>query len=315
MRAPLRLAVVGRPGVGRSTVASALAGPATVLTADPRSAELCVRVIAETFKPEDRRAVRSSPVPALVVLNKADLAGADPGGPLVCAQRCATALAASAGVPVVPMIALLASVDLGDDEMAALRVLTTEAPDLTSTDAFVDAPHRLRAGVRAKLLAALDRFGLAHALLAVADGADAAAVARRLRELSQVDQVLEQLTAAAAPVRYRRVCDAIRELRVLATVTGDERLAAFISSDEVVIAVMAAAADVLQACGIPVEVGVHAGAEGGIGGGGIRVGDSAAHLRRAVHWRRYADGPVDRTHHRCATDLVRGSLRLLSATR
>ncbi len=50
-----------------------------------------------------------------------------------------------------------------------------------------------------------DRFGVAHGVLAVADGATPAELTARLRGLSGLDRVLEQLTATAAPVRYERI--------------------------------------------------------------------------------------------------------------
>ncbi|MDY6997345.1 MAG: hypothetical protein SW019_12150 [Actinomycetota bacterium] len=299
LRAPLRLAVTGRPGVGRALVAAALQGPEFVTVADRQPADLRVLVVVESLKPEERELLRSSPVPTVVVLNKADLAGADPGGPLAGAHRTAVRLSASTGAAVVPMIALLARVQLTDDDVAALRVLVSEPADMTCTDAFVSAKHRLPAAQRARLLATLDRFGLAHALLAVAAGAQVPAVVRELRELSQTDRVCEQLAAAAAPVRYRRACEAVGELGVLAARTGDDALAAFLAGDEVVLGLMSAAVDVVQACGVRVD-----------------PGDSPeAHLRRAVHWRRYAGGPVSPIHHRCAGDITRGSLRLLSRSR
>jgi hypothetical protein len=42
-----------------------------------------------------------------------------------------------------------------------------------------------------------------------------------------------------------------------------------------------------------------------------RGDDAAAHLRRAVRWRRYSRGPVDALHRSCGADIARGSLRLL----
>lgn len=291
--------MTGRGGVGRSRVAAALAGTGYVRTPDVDAAEVQVLVIAETCKPEDLDTLRSSTVPTMVVLNKADLAGADPVGPVAGSERAAAELSETVGVPVVPMIAPLAAVALSDEDMAALRVLAASAADMSSTDAFVDAPHRLPTATRAHLLQALDRFGVAHAVLAVAEGATADSVGHRLRALSQVDRVLAQLAATAAPVRYRRLRAAVDELRCLAACGGDEELAAFLSSDEVVLALMASAVDVVEGCGGTVDRGE----------------EPDAHLRRARHWRRYADGPVSRTHQRCAADIVRGSLRLLDRTR
>jgi hypothetical protein len=40
------------------------------------------------------------------------------------------------------------------------------------------------------------------------------------------------------------------------------------------------------------------------------VGGCATHLRRAVRWRHYAQGPVSALHRRCGTDISRGALRL-----
>lgn len=299
VRAAVRVAVTGRQGVGRRRVAAVLCRAGHLITPDVDGADVHVRVIAEALKPEDEGALRESSVPAVVVLNKADLAGADPGGPLAGAERTAARVAAELGLPVVPMVAPLADVALGDGEMAALRVLARCAADMTSTDAFVAAPHEVSGAVRARLLVSLDRFGLAHALLAMADGAAAGPVAQRLRELSQVDRVLERVTAAAAPVRYHRIAAALVDLRVLAACSGDEELAAFCCADDTVLAVTAAAVDVVEASG-----GIVAGGDG-----------PQDHLNRAVRWRRYGQGPVSPLHQRCADDIVRGSLRLLDRVR
>ena len=72
-------------------------------------------------------------------------------------------------------------------------MLTAEPADLTSTDAFLLTEHRLPRAVRARLLDTLDRFGIAHAVLALRSGGDAASLPALLRRLSQVDQVVAQL--------------------------------------------------------------------------------------------------------------------------
>jgi hypothetical protein len=92
---------------------------------------------------------------------------------------------------------------------------------------------------------------------------------------------------------------AISELRVLATRSGNRDLAAFLVADDTVLAVMAAAVDVVEADGIHVDTG----------------DDPGAHRRRAVHWRRYGDGPVAALHQNCSADIRRGSLRLLRRSR
>ena len=297
--APLGVAVRGRPGVGRGAVAAALAGSGVTMATDAACADMHVLVIAEALKPEERALLRAAAEATMVVLNKADLTGACPGGPLAAAERRAAEVAATVGVPVVPMIAHLATVVLDDEEIAALRVLVAAPADMTSTDAFVQSDHPLPAELRLGLLQRLDRFGLAHAVLALADGASDLTVLQQLCALSQVDRVAEGIAAVGAPVRYRRVRAALHELRTLAAQSGDDRLDAFLHSDEVVIAVMAAAVDVVQAAGLTVD----------------RGDEADLHARRAVHWRRYAQGPVDGTHRRCALDISRGSLRLLGRAR
>ncbi len=287
---PPSVAVLGRDGVGRGTVGAALtraggtnprARGRVTLTPDPKAADVHVLVIAEALKPEDRVDLANADRPIVTVLNKADLTGRSDGGPLTRAHRRAADCRALTGVPTVPMVALLAAADLNEELMSALRVLVTE-PEL-----------------RRRLLAALDRFGIASAVLALGEGADAATVSTVLRRASQVDRVVEHIEAAAAPVCYRRVRSAITELYSLAVQSGDRRLADFLSTDETVLGVMAAAVGVVEAAGVAVD----------------RGDDAAAHLRRAVHWRRYSRGPVDALHRSCGADIARGSLRLLGRAR
>ncbi|MGV0810857.1 hypothetical protein ABQF34_02740 [Mycolicibacterium boenickei] len=290
--APLSVEVRGRRGVGVSTVASALAAAGLVIA---EAGDVVVLVIAEVLKPEDKallvelaRAGR----PALVVFNKADLAGSGPGGPLATAHRRAGQLRDLAAVPVVPMVASLAVAGaLPPQLVAALRTLADEPADLTSADAFVDASHPVPRAVRVELLQRLDRFGIAHATLALSRGTDVETLHALLRGLSEVEQVRVAIDAVAAPVRYRRVQWALAELRAV----GGPEVGRFLAADDTVIAVMAAAVDVVRAEGLTVDPGT----------------DRHAHLCRARHWRRYRDGPVNALHRRCGDDIVRGSLRLL----
>jgi hypothetical protein len=296
--APLRIAVLGRDGVGRGAVAAGLAASGVMVTADTMAADIQVVVIAEAVKPEDR-AVLADHKPSVTVLNKADLTGLGGGGPLARAHRRAADCRALTGVPTVPMIALLAIAELDDELMWALRVLVTEPADLTSTDAFVGTAHSLPPELRQRLLATLDRFGIARVLLALGEGADDVTVSAVLRRASQVDRVVEHIAAAAAPLRYRRLQTAVTELRSLAVLSDDSQLADFLSTDATVLAVMSAAVDVVEAVGVQVD----------------RGDDAAAHLRRAVHWRRYSQGPVSALHRSCGADIARGSLRLLGRVR
>jgi len=296
---PPRVAVLGRDGVGRRTVGAALTRAGVTVTPDGTAADVHVLVVAEALKPEDRAQLVAADRPIVTVLNKADLTGLGDGGPLTRAHRRAAEYRASTGVPTVPMVALLATAELDDELMSALRVLVTEPADLTSTDAFVHTGHSVRPELRRLLLARLDRFGIACAVLALGEGAEAVTVPTVLHRASQVDRVVEHIEAAASPVRYRRVRSAITELYSLAVQSGDQRLAELLSTDETVLAVMAAAVDVVEAAGLAVD----------------RGDDAAAHLRRAVDWRRYSRGPVDALHRSCGAAIARGSLRLLGRTR
>ncbi len=292
---PVRVVVRGRDGVGRGTVAAALSRAGVLVADDDTTVDVDVVVVAEALKSEDRAMLRAWPT--LVVLNKADLAGFGAGGPIAVADRRAADFQALTGAPTLPMVGLLATATLDDALIAALRRLTAEPADLTSTDGFLTAGHSLSRAVRARLLDTLDLFGIAHGVLALQQGADVAALPAVLRRLSQVDRVLAQLTVTGAEVRYRRVRSALVQLRTLAA-RGRPALAEFLSGDEAVIAVMAAAVDVVQAAGLTVDPD----------------DGPAAHLHRALHWHRYSRGPVNHLHRSCAADICRGSLRLLRRT-
>lgn len=284
--------MLGRDGVGRSTVAAALAAAGVAVTADAADADVHVLVLAETLKPEDRAALAAADRPVVTVLNKADLTGVGDGGPLPRAHRRAADLRARTGVPTVPMVALLATAELDDELMRALHTLLAEPADVTSTDGFVSCRHSLTPVLRRRLLASLDRFGIARALLTLDEGGDVSAV---LRRASQIDRVVAHVHAAGAPVRYLRLRAAITQLHALAVQFGDDELSRLLTADAAVLAAMTAAVDVLEAAGVGVD----------------RGRDAAAHLCRAVQWRRYSRGPVSALHRQCGADIVRGSLRLL----
>ncbi|MEZ0356005.1 hypothetical protein [Mycobacterium sp. SA01] len=280
---PVRVRVVGRPGCGRRTVTRVLHGAGVAVLAPTEAADLDVHVFAETLKPEDRRALTTSPRPVIAVLNKADLTGFGGRGPVAAAAERCRLLGDRVGVPVYPLagLAAAAAVDdriLDDELLGALRTLTADPADLGSTDRFAAGEHRLPTAVRQRLLVDLDLFGIAHAVLALRNGADRAGVIAALRQASALDGLLAGLAAAAAPVRYRRLIEEFADS----------------AADEVVAARMAAAIEVVQATGMTVDAGVSA----------------HAHLRRAVVWQRYSRGPVSRLHSRCGADIARGSLRL-----
>jgi hypothetical protein len=295
LRRPIGVAVAGRAGVGRDTVAAALRDHGVTIAADAAAADVQVLVIAEALKPEER-AMAATDRPTLIVLNKADLTGSRSGGALPNAHRRAADVQRRTGTPTVAMVGLLAATTaLDDDLVAALRTLVSTAADLGSVDAFARGEHPVGRDVRTRLLERLDRFGIAHAVLAMARGADPTTLPTLLQRLSNVDAVLARLSAAAAPVRYRRLRVALAEMHSLAVQLDDEGLLGLLNSDTTVLATMSAAVDVVEADGIRVDPGDH----------------PDAHRRRAVQWRRYGRGPVDALHRNCSADIIRGSLRLL----
>jgi len=128
--------------------------------------------------------------------------------------------------------------------------------------------------------------GAVQVLLTAAAGVLDDAVLRKLAgRLGEADH-------EPAPIRYRHLVDTLDGLAVAGA--DGARVAHFLSGDAVVLARMSAAVEVMRAAGF--EVG--------------STGGAAEQLSRAVHWRRFADGPVPAVHRRCATDIARGALRL-----
>jgi hypothetical protein len=284
---PLRVAVSGRRGVGRRTVARALAQAGglrgTMSLSTSSAADVDLYVLADAVKPEDRAAIGAARRPLLAVLNKADLiatteSGCHPHGPTTAARARCVRLSAPAGTSIQPVVGILAVDGLDDALWSALRALADG--------------HSVDAESRRRLIDTLDAFGVAQACAAIRRGATRADVVALLRILSCIDEVVDKIEALGAPVRYQRVLDAVAELETLAVT--DRRIREFLSRDDTVVARMMAAADVVEAVGMDVDRGDTA----------------AAHLRRAVHWQRYRHGPVAATHRACGADIVRGSLRL-----
>ncbi|AWT51259.1 hypothetical protein D806_002650 [Mycolicibacterium smegmatis MKD8] len=298
--APVGVSVHGRRGVGVTAVAHVLAANGFAVRDDGLSelGEQAVLVTAEVLKPEDRAlsdGLRARGAEVLVVLNKADLVGRAPDGSLAAAHHRAQQLRERTGLPVVPMVALLARAALSPHLVEALRALVTTPADLSSTDAFLSAIHPVPRATRAELLATLDRFGIVHACgeLSRDPHCDAGGLGAALRRLSGTDRVLDALDAMAAPSRYRRIEWALAELQAV----GGESVGRFLAADATVIAVMDAAMDVMCAAGTAVQPPTAArGCE--------------AHLRQARFWWRYSRGHLDALHCSCGAAIARGSLRL-----
>jgi hypothetical protein len=322
--APLRVAVRGRPGVGRRTVARALdrAGFASGIsvtsggTAADDEADVVVYVAAEVIKPEDTDAIAAAGCAALAVLNKADLAGSLSGragdGPIAAARMRCAEFSALVGAPMEPMMGLLAVAALDDLDTAlwaGLRALAADPGGLTCLDGsftgFLAANNPVPTDVRLRLLETLDLFGTALGIAAIRRGRTTAQVRALLRRVSGVDAVLDGIAAVGAEVRYRRVLAAVAELEALAVGQArlGERISGFLSRDDTVVARMAAAVDVADAAGLEVD-DVEPDRD-----------DPTAHLPRAVRWQRYSMGrlgPVSDLHRACGADIARGSLRLWS---
>lgn len=301
--APPRVAVCGRRGVGRKTAAHALASAGVAVTASP-DAEVVAYIVAEVVKPEDVVAVAALASPAVVVFNKADLAGVTPNGMAEVARARCARLAALAAGRVEPLAGLLAVAAVDDDRLddalwSALRALADEPGTGSTHVAVVAAADRLPGALRLRLWETLDVPGTARAVAAVRRGATAAAVRHGLRRASGVDGVVNvnAIFAAGAEVRYRRILAAVAELEALAV--GHDRVGGqiveFLASDDVAAARMAAAVEVVDAAD-----------------GGDTCLDAAAGA--AVGWQRYGRGPVSAVHRACGRDIARGSLRRWAAT-
>lgn len=218
--APLQVVVCGRRGVGRRTVAAALAGAGVSVIRTPGpdmaagDADAAVYVVAEAVKPEDPKNVAALAAarrrPVLVVLNKADLSGR---------ARLAD-VAAVTRAPAEPMAALfsLAALDgrLDGGLWAALGGLAAQPADVSSADDFLSCPHPVPRQTRERLCAALDLSGIERVLELVRRGGTMTQAKSLLRRLSGVDRVVARLAALSADVYHRRTSEAVARLEALA---------------------------------------------------------------------------------------------------
>lgn len=96
--------------------------------------------------------------------------------------------------------------------------------------------------------------------------------------------------------RYRSMCAVLSEIACTASELDDGRVWTWLASDAVAAVRTAAATAALEADGLAVDAAM----------------DPDAHLRRALHWRRYGRRTTADLQRRCAADVSRGSLRLLA---
>lgn len=232
--APLRVAVSGRRGVGRRTVAEALAGAGMSIVDPDLDADVDVRVIAETVKPEDSAAVAGAGRPVLVVLNKADLPG-----------RCGIAeVAGATRAPAEAMSALFALAArrdrLDDGLWAALGSLAAQ-------------PAGLGGAEHERLCAVLDLSGIDRMAPLARRGGTAGQARTMLRGLSGVDRVVARLSALGAGVYHRRMTTAVARLEALAVAEPHGAIDEFLIREATVAARMAAAVAVVGEQEVPGE--------------------------------------------------------------
>lgn len=99
-----------------------------------------------------------------------------------------------------------------------------------------------------------------------------------------------------ATAHFTRVIEAVTTLTELAAGPHGGRLDDVLAGDDLALARMRAAADVIAAAGMPVDL---TGTEG-----------AADLVRQAAVWQNYARGPVTPLHSACGGDIARGLLRL-----
>lgn len=218
LHGPLRVAVTGRFGTGRDTLARALRRCFDVTPIGPgddaADADAWLHVVAGWPRPDDRAAIeRLDPQRSLVILGKADSLGSWPA-----ARERATQCAELIGRPVVALMPLLAVADLHEDDLAFLSVLAGAGESVPPMQAgFIDAggPHQRLS--RLSLLRSLDAYGIACALALFAQdpigSEDLAAQLDARSGLGALTGFLDDFAAAAGHLRLGRVAD---ELELIA---------------------------------------------------------------------------------------------------
>ena len=101
-----------------------------------------------------------------------------------------------------------------------------------------------------------------------------------------------------AVAHFTRVSEAVATLAELAAGPSSGQLAETLTGDDLALARMRAAADVLRGAGMPIAAI------------GTDAAGTADLVRQAARWTYYAQGPVTPTHAACGRDMARGLLRL-----
>ena len=233
---PLSVAVVGRRGVGRDTMARALSerfGVAAFVAERGSGvlagADLRVHVLAGAPRRADHEMLAASPRErTVVVLGKADTLPSDAvSGASDAVARLVRAASESLGRPVVAVSQLSACATVSDDEFAFLRRLVADGEVMPSMSGHFLAPARpAQLQMRADLLRRLDAAGVARALSLVAADDPAAAGASTLtgslRATSGFDALREAFAACMPAVVAHRGAQ-VRASLELAAAAGADR--------------------------------------------------------------------------------------------
>lgn len=226
---PLSVAVTGRPGSGRDTLARAVRrhlGVTAIGAGEPAAAEVAdlrLYSLAGGLHDDDLAAVSTAdPARTVVVLGKTDQC-AEP-------EAVAAAAAAALGRPVAAVSGLLAAADLRDDDLAVLQDLVaagiTELPSMIARFvAAAEVPDPDERRIRTGLLRRLDRLGLQLCLDLVVQQHPAATSAdelnRFLHRCSGIDGIDEPLRRCLPAVRRHRAAELRAALeRIAAAGTG-----------------------------------------------------------------------------------------------
>ena len=289
---PLRVAVRGRDGVGRGTVATALAEQRCRVV-QPTHGRRCAR--------RGRRRGAQARGPWRCSGGDRPIAGAcstrrtwpvsEQAARSRGADRRAADYRALTGVPTVPMVGLLAAATLDDELVAALRMLSRRArrPDVhrrVRGRAAQPAPrcpataagHPRPVRHRPRRSGAATKVRTPMRCLRCCVGS-----ARSTACVAQLDAAAPRSATGGCARRWSN-CDS------LAVQSGDERWPSS-CGDDAVIGVMAAAVDVVR---------------GGRADGRPRRRRRPHICDRAMHWHRYSRGPVNALHRSCGADIAAG---------
>lgn len=204
-----RVRLLGRGGVGRTTLAASLRARSVVIADDGDAADATLYCFAGGLRGTDRAAIETLAAagPTVLAWTRADAAGS-----WRAADGYAARLSETLGRPVTAVMALLDHVDPGD--LRAVRRIAESG--LALPESALDAAAAL--GADAPLLRRFGGYGLACALGALRETPSMPddVLLASLRELSGVDALLPPLAAALEGYEGRREEEFDGALRIVA---------------------------------------------------------------------------------------------------